>query len=116
MYLFIILATLSFHIIIPTGKGQVKQSCYVSGPIILSGGSGGRRTRLSSPSLQNKDPGGGVWIHIQGVEMGRFMQTYSQVSEVQVQVKSQVFEVKSKSSLKSLKRSPSHISSICSIY
>ncbi len=34
-------------------------------------------------------------------------QTCSQVSEVQVQVKSQVFEVKSKSSLKSLKRSPS---------
>ncbi len=39
-------------------------------------------------------------------------QTCSQVSEVQVQVKSQVFEVKSKSSLKSLKRSPSHVLSL----
>ncbi len=36
-------------------------------------------------------------------------QTCSQVSEVQVQVKSQVSEVKSKSSLKSLKRSPSQV-------
>ncbi len=39
-------------------------------------------------------------------------QTCSQVSEVQVQVKSQVFEVKSKSSLKSLKRSPSQVLSL----
>ncbi len=40
------------------------------------------------------------------------IQICSQVSEVQVQVKSQVFEVKSKSSLKSLKRSPSQVSSL----
>ncbi len=40
------------------------------------------------------------------------LQTCSQVSEVQVQVKSQVFEVKSKSSLKSLKRSPSQVLSL----
>ncbi len=39
-------------------------------------------------------------------------QTCSQVSEVQVQVKSQVSEVKSKSSLKSLKRSPSQVLSL----
>ncbi len=39
-------------------------------------------------------------------------QTCSQVSEVQVQVKSQVFEVKSKSSLKSLKQSPSQVLSL----
>ncbi len=40
------------------------------------------------------------------------IQTCSQVSEVQVQVKSQVSEVKSKSSLKSLKRSPSQVLSL----
>ncbi len=39
-------------------------------------------------------------------------QTCSQVSEVQVQVKSQVFEVKSKSSLKSLRSSLSQVSSL----
>ncbi len=39
-------------------------------------------------------------------------QTCSQVSEIQFQVKSQVSEVKSKSSLKSLKRSPSQVLSL----
>ncbi len=42
----------------------------------------------------------------------RWQQTCSQVSEVQVQVKSQVFEVKSKSRLKSLKWSPSQVLSL----
>ncbi len=79
-----------------------------------------KQRERNTVSTQERAPSAGMMLQYSTLANLLFLiesesdvtQTCSQVSEVQVQVKSQVFEVKSKSSLKSLKRSPSQVLSL----